>query len=58
VRRGGRVEIREGLAAGDVVVTAGQIKLREGVAVRSGPPAAKPGAAPGDGAAKADDTKK
>jgi membrane fusion protein, multidrug efflux system len=58
VRRGGRVEIRDGLAAGDVVVTAGQIKLREGVAVRSGPPAAKPGAASGDGAAKAGDAKK
>ena len=44
VRRAGRVEIREGLAAGDVVVTAGQIKLRDGVAVRTGPPAGKPGA--------------
>jgi membrane fusion protein (multidrug efflux system) len=29
-RRDGRVEVRSGLAAKDVVVTAGQIKLREG----------------------------
>jgi membrane fusion protein (multidrug efflux system) len=35
LRRGGRVEIREGLAPGDTVVTAGQIKLRDGVAVRA-----------------------
>jgi len=56
VRRAGRVEITAGLAAGDVVVTAGQIKLRDGVAVRSGgPPAAAAGkaekaaAAPGGG---------
>jgi membrane fusion protein (multidrug efflux system) len=33
-RRDGKVEIRTGIAAGDVVVTAGQMKLREGVAVR------------------------
>jgi membrane fusion protein (multidrug efflux system) len=33
-RRDGKVEIRNGVAAGDVVVTAGQMKLREGVAVR------------------------
>jgi membrane fusion protein (multidrug efflux system) len=31
--RGGRVEIREGLAAGDRVVIAGQVKLRNGQAV-------------------------
>jgi membrane fusion protein (multidrug efflux system) len=54
VRRGGRVEIREGLSAGDVVVTAGQIKLREGVPVRTGPPVGKPGGAPGGDAAKAE----
>lgn len=57
VRRGGQVEIREGLAAGDVVVTAGQIKLRDGAAVRTtGTPRALPDAdtgAPGSGPAKA-----
>jgi membrane fusion protein (multidrug efflux system) len=35
LRRGGRVEIVEGVAAGDLVVTAGQIKLtRDGTEVR------------------------
>ncbi|PKO48912.1 MAG: efflux transporter periplasmic adaptor subunit [Betaproteobacteria bacterium HGW-Betaproteobacteria-4] len=34
VRRTAQVEVVEGLAAGDVVVTAGQLKLREGAAVR------------------------
>ncbi|PKO39229.1 MAG: efflux transporter periplasmic adaptor subunit [Betaproteobacteria bacterium HGW-Betaproteobacteria-6] len=34
VRRAAQVEIVEGLAAGDVVVTAGQLKLRDGAAVR------------------------
>jgi membrane fusion protein (multidrug efflux system) len=33
-RREGRVEVVNGLTAEDVVVTAGVIKLREGVAVR------------------------
>ena len=33
-RRGTRVEILEGLQAGDVVVTAGQLKLRDGAAVQ------------------------
>jgi membrane fusion protein (multidrug efflux system) len=32
-RREGRVEIIEGLAAGDQVVTAGQLKIRDGSAV-------------------------
>jgi membrane fusion protein (multidrug efflux system) len=32
-RREGRVEIVEGLAAGDQVVTAGQLKIRDGSAV-------------------------
>jgi len=57
-RRDGRVEVRSGLAAKDVVVTAGQIKLREGqpvtivsapagkstaaAAPASGPPSATP----------------
>ena len=43
VRRAAQVEIVEGLAAGDVVVTAGQLKLRDGMAVRAvgeGAPAA------------------
>jgi len=35
VRRTAQVEIVDGLAAGDVVVTAGQLKLREGMAVRA-----------------------
>jgi membrane fusion protein (multidrug efflux system) len=50
LRRGSQVEVTQGLQAGDVVVTAGQIKLREGAAVRIGAPAvagpdkaAKPG---------------
>jgi membrane fusion protein (multidrug efflux system) len=48
VRRNAQVEIVEGLAAGDVVVSAGQLKLRPGAAVRdaAAPPPAAPGAAP------------
>lgn len=34
VRRDGRVEILEGLALGDTVITAGQLKVRDGMAVR------------------------
>jgi membrane fusion protein (multidrug efflux system) len=34
VRRAAQVEVTEGLAAGDVVVTAGQLKLRDGAPVR------------------------
>jgi membrane fusion protein (multidrug efflux system) len=34
IRRDGQVEITQGLAAGDVVVTSGQIKLREGAPVK------------------------
>jgi membrane fusion protein (multidrug efflux system) len=33
-RRGTRVEVRQGLAPGDQVVTAGQLKLRDGSTVR------------------------
>lgn len=33
LRRGGKVEILEGVTAGDVVVTSGQIKLRDGTPV-------------------------
>jgi membrane fusion protein (multidrug efflux system) len=43
VRRAAQVEVLEGLAADDVVVTAGQLKLREGIKVRAvgdGAPAA------------------
>ncbi len=35
VRRAAQVEIVDGLAAGDVVVTAGQLKLHDGAAVRA-----------------------
>jgi len=47
VRRAAQVEIVDGLVAGDVVVTAGQLKLRDGAPVRAigeGAPAAQPGA--------------
>ena len=47
VRRAAQVEIIDGLAVGDVVVTAGQLKLRDGAPVRAigeGAPAAPPGA--------------
>jgi membrane fusion protein (multidrug efflux system) len=46
VRRGGAVEVLEGLALGDTVVTAGQLKLREGVQVVIGGPGGKPAAPP------------
>ena len=46
-RRGGKVEVRGGLAAGDIIVTAGQIRLRDGVAVA----VAGRGPAPNDGPA-------
>ncbi len=49
-RRKGEVEIIEGLAAGDVVVTAGLLKIRDGMPVQilpSGPPAVAEGAARG-----------
>jgi membrane fusion protein, multidrug efflux system len=45
VRRDGRVEIVAGLNAGDTVVTAGQMKLRDGVAVRAGGPPGRAGEA-------------
>ena len=45
VRRNAMVEIVAGLSPGDVVVTAGQLKLRDGLAVRPVPPATD-----GDGA--------
>lgn len=47
-RQAGQVEVLEGLAAGDVVITAGQMKVRDGAAVRAvgeGAAPAKPAAA-------------
>jgi len=49
-RRDGRVEIVKGLAAGDIVVTAGQLKLRDGTPVS----VADLGGATAAGTAKAD----
>ncbi|PKO87535.1 MAG: efflux transporter periplasmic adaptor subunit [Betaproteobacteria bacterium HGW-Betaproteobacteria-12] len=46
VRRAAQVEIVAGLAAGDVVVTAGQLKLRDGMAVRAVGEGAPASAAP------------
>lgn len=43
LRQKGQVEIVEGLQAGDVVITAGQIKVRPGMAVTVLPPTAKNG---------------
>lgn len=39
LRREARVEVVEGLAAGDLIVTAGQMKLRPGTPVKMPPPA-------------------
>lgn len=50
VRRAAQVEVLEGLAAGDVVVTAGQLKLREGAAVRAVGEGAPAPAAPANAA--------
>lgn len=44
IRRDGMVEIVKGVAAGDVVVTAGQIKLRDGAPVQPQPAATPPSA--------------
>jgi len=49
LRRDARVEITEGLQAGDLVVTAGQIKLREGAPVLMGGGDAAAADAPGKG---------
>ncbi|MGH8682016.1 MAG: efflux RND transporter periplasmic adaptor subunit [Burkholderiales bacterium] len=51
LRRDAQVEIIEGLQAGDVVVTAGQLKLRDGATVRIGATPGAPAAAriPGPG---------
>lgn len=58
VRRAAQVEVLEGLADGDLVITAGQLKLRPGMAVRAvgeGAPAAPQAgsAQPGSGTAAA-----
>lgn len=45
----GKVEIVEGLGPDDVVVTAGQLKIRDGVGVKVLEPSAPGGRAPGDG---------
>jgi membrane fusion protein (multidrug efflux system) len=42
LRRAGRVQVTSGLSAGDVVVTAGQMKLQPGAAVAVLPPEAAP----------------
>ena len=54
LRRDTQVEITEGLQADDVVVTAGQLKLRDGATVRIGATAGAPAAAgtPGKAAGK------
>jgi membrane fusion protein (multidrug efflux system) len=44
-RRDGRVEIVRGVAAGDTIVTAGQLKIRDGTAVTFAATAKTPGAA-------------
>jgi membrane fusion protein (multidrug efflux system) len=53
VRRAGTVEVVQGLAAGDIVVTAGQLKLRDGAPVAVGGAGSKPAAPPAAGAGKA-----
>lgn len=52
VRRAAQVEVVEGLAEGDLVVTAGQLKLREGAAVRPVGDGAPQSAAAGTAAGK------
>ena len=51
-RGDGRVEIRQGLGPEDTVVVAGQLKVRDGVAVVFAPPAGPAQAAGAPGAAK------
>ena len=52
VRRAAQVEVVDGLADGDLVVTAGQLKLREGAAVRPVGEGAAPAGATGTAAGK------
>lgn len=42
-RSGGRVEIKQGLAAGEAVVAAGQVRLQDGAPVQAVAPGPKPG---------------
>jgi membrane fusion protein (multidrug efflux system) len=49
-RRDGKTEIVQGLMDGDVVVTAGHLKLRDGVAVQAAGTPSPPTAAAGQGA--------
>ena len=42
LRRPGQVEIVQGVSAGDVVVTDGQLKIRDGAAVKALPPEGQP----------------
>jgi len=53
-RRDGKVEILAGVGSGDVVVTAGQLKIRDGTAVRvaNAPPATAPAVGKADEAVK------
>ncbi|HEY5762332.1 MAG TPA: efflux transporter periplasmic adaptor subunit, partial [Rhodocyclaceae bacterium] len=53
VRRDGAVEIRSGLAAGDRVVVAGQLKIRDGAAVKPIPSSGANTAAADGGASPA-----
>lgn len=53
VRRTGQVEVIEGLADGDLIVTAGQLKLKDGAPVRAIGEGAPVAAAPGAPAAPA-----
>jgi membrane fusion protein (multidrug efflux system) len=58
LRRDAKVEVTEGLRPGDDVVTAGQLKIRDGAAVNPNPPAAPvaaqaSGGPPGAGSTKA-----
>jgi membrane fusion protein (multidrug efflux system) len=46
-RRKGEAEVRDGLAAGDVIVTAGLLKIRDGVPVQVLPPGGAPAPQPG-----------
>jgi membrane fusion protein (multidrug efflux system) len=50
VRRAGTVEVTQGLAGGDLVVTAGQLRLRDGLPVAIAGQGEKPGAPPVAGA--------
>ena len=44
LRRNAKVEVTAGLRPGDDVVTAGQLKIRDGAAVSANPPGAPPAA--------------